>query len=101
MCLVDGVFDIMRITSFFVINGFAYVDDMLSDTIKNAMDVFETSPKHIVELAYEFSSYLMHSKKLTREQIQEQITLNPISIEGRISICKGISPTRFLLLIKT
>jgi len=75
-----------------VFNPFLYIDDMLADILMKSMEVFSKFPLENPELCFLYEETF--SRQMTTKpdfsNLKARFSSNPISIEGRIAILKGV-----------
>lgn len=80
----------LKINSALLINGFAYLDEMIYTALLKCIKVFEECPADMPELAFDYYSRLTcTSQPYERQKLQERFLFNPISINARNYILKG------------
>ncbi len=70
-------------------NSFSEIDSTLETTLTKSYEVFESCPAILVELPYNYYSVIVNSQEVSREALKQKIEMNPIKIEGRLSLIKG------------
>ncbi|EGR30022.1 hypothetical protein IMG5_143970 [Ichthyophthirius multifiliis] len=79
-----------NLNSLLLINSFAEVDNILKDTLTKSLEIFESCPEDMNDLAFNYFSVIVNSNALTDEQLKNKMENNPILNQGRITIIKGI-----------
>jgi hypothetical protein len=73
-----------------LINSFSHLDSNLVDLLKKSEEVFLTCPENIPELPFNYFSVMVNSDDLSKENLKLKMELNPIKINGRLSLINGI-----------
>ena len=58
--------------------------------MNQARKIISGHPKEMPELSYEYMSTLVNTKPLELENLEKMMILNPILVNGRLSLIHGI-----------
>lgn len=78
------------------VNGWSYLDSYVAGVMHDAINIFECAPPSRPDLpVYFFSRFLFSRDYLTKASVPLALNIytavhNPITIKGRISLCKGV-----------
>ncbi|KRX11010.1 hypothetical protein PPERSA_03068 [Pseudocohnilembus persalinus] len=74
-----------------LINSFYDLDKGFKNNLINSLDTFQNNcPDSMPELPFSFHSIFVNSIQLEEEVIKSKMEINPIKVQGRVAILKGI-----------
>ena len=82
------------------INGWSFLDSYIAGVMHDSINIFECAPPSRPDLpVYFFSRFLFSKDYLTKASVPLALNIytavhNPISIKGRVSLCKGVLQMR-------
>jgi hypothetical protein len=61
----------------------------MSNLLSQSKSIFDSQPKDMPELPFEYTSTLMNTKPLDSPEIEKIMKKNPITPQGRVAVIEG------------